>query len=181
MCATDRACDRYLHKAFAQAYTLWDAAARMVDAARQHSVAVSLRRHREEHREKQQRLREQEGRAEQDRCEAMKRRQVTRKLVTERRRRKHEAADKRQTDAHRVAVATRQETWERGRTLAPSARSRQRRCHPHRGKGARPIDMAHGWLDERRNGRMEGTAAVLVAAERLLAHAVFASDRGAEG
>jgi hypothetical protein len=131
MCAGDRACDRCLHKAVARALALCDAAAHRVDAARPDSVTVSLRRHREERREAQQRLREQEHRAEQERREAMERQQVTRKLVAESRRRKREAADKRQTDARRVAVAAGQETWERGRRLAPSKRSRRRRRHRH--------------------------------------------------
>ena len=65
----------------------------------------------------------------------MERRQVIRKLATELRQRKREAADKHQMYAHRVAVAAREETWEKGQTLAPSTRSRWRRRHRHRGKG----------------------------------------------
>ena len=136
MCAADRACDKYLRKAVAQAHTLWDKAAHMVDAARPHSVTNSLMRHQQERRDEQQRQWEQERRAEQERHEEMERQQVSRKLAEERRRREREASDKRKTNARSVAVAARQETWERDRTLAPSARSRRRRCHRHRGKGA---------------------------------------------
>ena len=131
MYAADRACDRYLHKAAARAHALWDAVARRVDAARPDSVEASLSPHREERREEQQRLQEQERRAEQECREMMERRQVTQKLVAESRRRKHEATDKRRTDARRVVVAAGQETWERGRQLAFSTRSRRRRRHHH--------------------------------------------------
>ena len=63
MCAADRACDKYLRKAVAQAHTLWDKAAHMVDAARPHSVTNSLMRHQQERRDEQQRQWEQERRA----------------------------------------------------------------------------------------------------------------------
>ena len=130
MRVADRACNRYLHRAVAQAHSLWDAAARVVDAARPHC-----------------------RRAEQERCEAIERQQVTRKLVAERRRRKREAVDKRQTNARRVALKARQETWERGRQLVPSTISRQRRCHRHQDKGdvKGPAKLGRGRL-------LQGTA-----------------------
>ena len=84
-------------------------------------------------------MREQERHAKQERREVIKRRQPTGRLMTERHRRKREAGDKRQADTRCVAVTARQETWERGQTLAPSARSRRRHHHRHRGKGA-PTD-----------------------------------------
>ena len=61
MCAADRACNRYLHEAVAQAHTVWNAVASMLHVARSHSVTKSLRQHRQERREEQQRLREQAG------------------------------------------------------------------------------------------------------------------------
>ena len=48
MCAADRACTSYLRKAVARAHTLWDTAARRVDAARLDSMTELLRQHREE-------------------------------------------------------------------------------------------------------------------------------------
>ena len=52
-CAADRACGKYLRKAAAQAHTMWDEVARMVDAARLYSVTKSPRRHRQARREEQ--------------------------------------------------------------------------------------------------------------------------------
>ena len=53
MGAADRACDKHLRKAVAQAHTMWDKEARMVDAERPHSVTKLLRRHRQARREEQ--------------------------------------------------------------------------------------------------------------------------------
>ena len=53
MCAADRARDKHLRKAVAQAHILWDKVARMVDEERPHSVTKLLRRHRQERREEQ--------------------------------------------------------------------------------------------------------------------------------
>ena len=61
MCAADRVCNRYLHEAVAQAHAVWNAVASMLHVARSHSVTKSLRQHRQERREEQQRLREQAG------------------------------------------------------------------------------------------------------------------------